>query len=104
MRVGIVGGLERAEPLYQRLAEREGHEAVLHDGHLAGRGAETLARLVDRCDVVVILTDVNSHGAVRFARERLRRSGRAPLLLRRFGLARFATLLAALNARQSVAV
>ena len=104
MRIGIVGGLDRVESLYGQLAEEAGHEAVFHDGHVGGRGTQALARLVDGCDVVVVVTDVNSHGAVQFARRRMRRRGRTPLLLRRFGPARFVTLLAALNVREGIAV
>ena len=101
MRIGIIGGLERSQPHYERLAAGAGHEALFHDGTMRGRGARTLEHLVDRCDLVVIVTDVNSHLAVQLARRRLREQGRSPLLLRRFGLARFATLLAALNVHRS---
>jgi hypothetical protein len=103
MRLGIVGGLGRSPPLYGRVAEARGHEALFHDGSLTGRGRRCLERLVDTCDLVVIVTDVNSHGAVQLARRLLRERGRSPLLLRRCGLARFAALLATLDARVSPA-
>ncbi len=98
MRIAIIGGLGRAEPYYTRLAEAAGHRALFHDGAIGGRGTQALEHLVERCDVVVLVTDVNSHGAVQLVRRRLRERGRSPLLLRRMGLARFATLLAALDA------
>ena len=94
MRVGVVGGLERVEPHYERLAMEAGHEAVFHPGHVGGRGRASLAQLVDRCDVVIIITDVNSHGAVQFARQRMRLIGREPLLVRP---SRFASLLGELG-------
>ncbi len=97
MRIGIIGGLGRSEPHFGRLAADAGHEALFHDGEIKGRGARALEHVIDRCELVVIVTDVNSHAAVQLARRRLREQGRSPLLLRRFGLARFATLLAALN-------
>jgi hypothetical protein len=97
MRVGIVGGLDRVEPHYERLAIEAGHEAMFHDGHVGGRGRLSLERLVERCDVVIIITDVNSHGAVQFARQRLRLIGREPLLFRRCGPSRFASLLGELS-------
>jgi hypothetical protein len=100
MRVGIVGGLDRVEPHYERLALEAGHEALFHDGHVGGRGRLSLERLVERCDVVIIITDVNSHGAVQFARQRLRLSGREPVLLRRCGPSRFASLLGELSGRR----
>jgi hypothetical protein len=101
VRVGIVGGLGRCEAHYGRLAADVGHEALFHDGVIRGRAARTLEHLIDRCEVIVIVTDVNSHAAVQLARRRLRVQGRTPLLLRRIGLARFAMLLAALSVRRS---
>ncbi|HTP24841.1 MAG TPA: DUF2325 domain-containing protein [Anaeromyxobacteraceae bacterium] len=98
MRIGIIGGLARAEPHYERLAVAAGHRVLLHGGILRGRGIKALERLADGCDLVVVITDVNSHGAVQHVRRRLRERGRSPLLLRRLGLTRFATLLAALEA------
>ncbi len=97
MRIGIIGGLARAELHYERLAAAAGHRALFHDGRTRGRRTEALEHLVERCHVVVVLTDVNSHGAVQMVRRRLRERGRSPLLLRRLGLARFAQLLAALD-------
>ena len=102
MLVGIVGGLGRAESLYRQLATEAGHEVAFHDGDVGGRGAHALAQLVERCDVVVLVTDVNSHGAVRYARARLKKVGRSPLLVRRFGLERFSVLLDALSVRSAV--
>jgi hypothetical protein len=100
MRVGIVGGLARSEPHYSRLARAAGHEAVFHEGHVNGRQMRMLEQLLDRCDLVIIVTDVNSHGAVQLARRRLKERGRTPLLLRRCSPARFAQLLAALEVRE----
>lgn len=97
MRIGLIGGLERAERLYLHLATSAGHEVLFHDGETSKRGVRALEHLVARSDLVVIVTDVNSHGAAQLARRRLRERGRSPLLLRRCGLARFATLLAALE-------
>ncbi|MFO0697025.1 MAG: DUF2325 domain-containing protein [Polyangiales bacterium] len=94
MRVGIVGGVERQEPDLHRIAERAGHEVEFHSGHVRGRGQETLASLVERCDLVVIVTDVNSHGAVRGARDLARRRGRTAVVTRKFGPSRLSMLFA----------
>jgi hypothetical protein len=99
MRIAIVGGLERSESLFSRLAEAAGHRALFHDGSMCASGVRAMEGLVDRSDLVVLVTDVNSHGAVRLARRLLRERGRSPVLLRRCGLARFASLLAALDER-----
>lgn len=93
MRVGIIGGAERNELQYRRVAEEAGHELEFHSGKLAG-GAGSLEALVRRCELVVIATDTNSHAAVRAARGRMRTLGTAPVLVRRLGVARLAELLA----------
>lgn len=104
MRIGIVGGLDRAESMLARLAEASGHEAIFHDGSTSASGVRALERLVEHADLVVIQTDVNSHGAVRLTRRLLREQGRAPVLVRRCGLSRFAALLAALDRHGGLAV
>jgi hypothetical protein len=103
MQIGIVGGLDSAGPALSRLAAAAGHELLLHDGSMSSCGARALERLVDRADLVLVLTDVNSHGAVRHARKLLRERGRWPLLLRRCGSVRFASLLASLERREELA-
>ena len=100
MRIVVIGGLERAEQHFERLALEAGHEVFFHDGRTGGRGARALVQLVDRCEVVVVLTDVNSHGAVQLARRLLKENGRTPLLLRRLSIARFGALLDALSLRE----
>ncbi len=92
MRIGIIGGLSRANPHYARVALEEGHQLDLHDGKIGGRGAESLEQLVLRCDLVILITDVNSHGAVQLARKRMRETRREPLIVRRCGLSRFAAI------------
>jgi ABC-type uncharacterized transport system substrate-binding protein len=102
MRIGIVGGLDRSEPLFARMAEAAGHEALFHHGATSASGVRALTSLVENSDLVIVLTDVNSHGAVRIARQLLRERGRSPVLLRSCGSARFGALLAALGAREEL--
>jgi hypothetical protein len=99
MRIGIVGGLKRLEPVFARMAEAAGHEVLFHSGATTAGGVRALERLVENSDLVLLLTDVNSHGAVRNARPFLRQGGRSPILLRGRGTARFGALLAALGER-----
>lgn len=101
MQIGIVGGLGRSGGLLERLAACAGHTALLHDGDVHGQGGRRLEQLVDRADLVVIVTDVNSHGALELARQLLRERGRSPLLMRRCGVAAFARLLQALDSADS---
>lgn len=93
MRIGIVGGVERTENAYRDLAERAGHSLVFHGGHVAGRGAANLIDLAKRVDFLIILTDVNSHGAVQLARRSARKHGVPCALHRRCSPARFEAIL-----------
>src|SRR6478736_4266973 len=94
MHIGIVGGLDRNEGFYQDLAQRAGH----HFEHLAGRGAASLGTLVERCDVIIVVTDVNSHAAVWRVRRLAKQRGSRVILTSRCGPSKFTALLAELSA------
>lgn len=93
MRIGVIGGVERGEQRFAALARHHGHSFELHSGDMAGRGSGSLESLVDRADLVIVITDINSHAAVIAARRYARAFGRQCLLVRRFGLSRFRVLL-----------
>jgi hypothetical protein len=94
LRIGIVGGLERAQPLYERVASRAGHRLEYHSGHTSSRGGTaSLESLVRRVDLLLIITDINSHRAVQLARQVAEAHGRDLRVLKRCGAARFAELL-----------
>ncbi len=97
MHIGIVGGLDRTLRHYEQVAEAKGHQLTVHYGHMQGRGRDTLETLVSRSDIVLVVTDVNSHGAVIHARKVARSSGRRCVVVRRLGLRRFDTLLSQLE-------
>jgi hypothetical protein len=99
MRIGWIGGRERNETQLERIAERAGHVLEFHSGHVGGRGAGDLRALVERSDFVIVVTDVNSHGAVILAKKIAQRMGRGSLVIRRCGSSRFQALLEALAAR-----
>jgi hypothetical protein len=98
MHIGIVGGLDRNGGFYADLAARAGHRFEHHDGHLAGRGTASLGALVERCDVVIVVTDVNSHAAVWRARRLVKQRGTRLLLMSRCGPSKFSSLLEQLAA------
>ena len=98
MRIGIIGGLDRGHERYERLAASYGHELVCHEGWMTGPRAGSLEKIIEGCDVVVIVTGINSHGAVLAARKAMRRRGRLPLILRKCGISRFTQLLEAMKA------
>jgi hypothetical protein len=99
MHIGLVGGVERGEQRYAAAALSRGHSFEFHGGDTAGRGSPSLEALVERADLVILVTDVNSHAAVLGARKHARSLGRPCLLTRRLGLSRFRALLAELEHR-----
>ena len=54
---------------------------------------DTLEALVDRSDVIVVITDVNSHGGMWSARRLAKARGRRCVLVRRLGISRFRALI-----------
>jgi hypothetical protein len=100
MRIGWIGGRERNELQLEKVAERRGHTLEFHSGHVAGRGADGIRTLVERSDFLVIITDVNSHGAVLLAKKTAHAANRASLVIRRCGTARFQVLLEAIEQRE----
>ena len=97
MRIGWVGGVQRYEVQLERLAMAAGHYLEYHNGDVRGRGAQALEGLVERCPLIVIVTETNSHGAVLLARKLARQRGRGTLLLRKSGIASFTRLLEAID-------
>jgi hypothetical protein len=103
MRIGVIGGLDRNQALYQRLANRAGHDLELHTGDMSGRGTDALESLVRRIDLLVVVTGLNSHGAVQHARRLGKEYGRAVMLVDRLGTARLSLLFEALAKREAPA-
>ena len=94
MRIGIVGGAERTADRLSAAATAAGHQLEFHDGHMRGTASERLRAMIERADVVVIVTEINSHGAVLQARELARRAHRPIRLVRRFGTSQLRALAA----------
>ena len=99
MRITWIGGLDRNEAQLERMAAQAGHRLELHTGNTGGRGASELRSAIERADLVILLTDVNSHGGVLLAKKICRQVGRPTLMLRRCGAARFQQLLDAIAQR-----
>ncbi|MCU1278718.1 MAG: uncharacterized protein JWM53_2264 [bacterium] len=103
MHIGIVGGLDRAEPLLLRIAAAAGHTVEFHNGRTNARGTAQLDALIERSQLVLVLTDINSHGGVQLARRLAARRGRPLVILRRLGAARFAELCAGVTLEEAAA-
>jgi 4-hydroxy-3-methylbut-2-enyl diphosphate reductase IspH len=101
MFIGIVGGLDRQAPRLIDIGEAAGHRVQCHTGTLTGASASDLRSLVDRSDLVVIVTGLNSHGAVQLARRLARRSKRPARLIQRLGATQFAALVQELPATRA---
>lgn len=98
MRIAMIGGVERNERALETIAVELGHSLEFHGGHMKGRGVDEMFRLVRRCDLVIVSTDVNSHTAVMVARKVARNEGKELLLTRSGSPSRFRELLRALPA------
>jgi len=97
VRIAVVGGLERHESEIARRAAAAGHAVEFHRGRVGGRHAEELEAIVERSDLVLIVTEVNSHGAVFIAKKAAHRAGRPSIILRTCGPSRFQLVVDALQ-------
>ena len=101
MRIAWIGGLDRNEGQLESLARGAGHTLEFHTGHTGGNGSMHLRATISRSDFVLIVTDVNSHGAVWRARRLARQRGCLCLLMSRCGPSKFTELLEQLSAEEA---
>ena len=92
MNIAIVGGVERNETELALLAARAGHRLEYHGGHVGGRGADGLRAAIERADVVVLQTIVNSHGSMYLAKKLARQRGKRLMVVRTCGPSRLLAL------------
>jgi hypothetical protein len=97
VRIAIIGGVERSESHYEAIAERYGHSVAFHSGHMNGRGSSGLEDLVRGAGLLIVVTDINSHGAVLAARRAARRYAIPLVLHRRFSPAKLAAIVAGIK-------
>jgi hypothetical protein len=98
-RIAVVGGFDRQARLLGEMAARAGRTVEFHTGDVRGRGAGGLRAVVGRSDLIVIVTDHNSHGAVIAAKRLAREMNRTTMVVTRCGIARFGALLGGLSTR-----
>lgn len=101
VRIALIGGLDRNESEFTEIAARAGHVVEMHTGHMNGRGADALRNAIARADLIVLVTEVNSHGAVQLARRLCQRAGKSPLIVRKCGAARFHQITDALRIQET---
>ena len=98
MRIGIVGGLDRSASDLKAVANAAGHDLCTHNGVLSGkRAVSSLRTLVARSDLVLVLTDVDSHNAVHMTRRFARTLGTSLRILRRLGSANLVAYLRSMH-------
>jgi hypothetical protein len=98
MRIAIIGGLERHESEIERRASAFGHSVEFHRGRVGGRHTAELEAIVQRCELAVVITRVNSHGAMYIAKKAAARYGRASLITRTCGPSQFSAIVDSLAA------
>jgi hypothetical protein len=96
MNIALIGGVERRETDLLEIARQRRHKLEYHSGHVAGRGADSLRSLIERADLIVFQTAINSHGSMYVAKRTAQKLGKAFVVMRKCGPARLAALLALL--------
>ena len=74
-RIAFVGGIDRIERQIVTFGEQIGVEVEVHNGRTGGSGITRLEALVQRTDLVVIVTGTNSHNAVQIAKREAAKAG-----------------------------
>jgi hypothetical protein len=83
LRIVLIGGHTRnARHLIER-GRIAGWKIERHSGEVGGRGTQELRSQIARADIVIITTQVNSHGGMFRAKEYARRLGRFTTIIRR---------------------
>ncbi|MBE7482649.1 MAG: DUF2325 domain-containing protein [Polyangiaceae bacterium] len=103
MRIGWIGGLSRDSRRLCVIAERAGHALDTHSGVVHGRGVEEIQAIVSRADLIVLVTDLNSHGGAAVTKRFCRLYGRELLVLKRCGAARFREVVSQLGSPRRAA-
>jgi hypothetical protein len=83
LRVAVIGGLTRATHLWTRAGDELGVSLEHHDGNTHGGRLGAIDSAVRRADVVVIITEPNSHGGVAAARRAAVAAHRPHVLVKR---------------------
>ncbi len=93
MNIALIGGVEGHQTQLERITRRAGHHLECHFGHMGGRGADGLRAAIERADLVIVQTLVNSHGSMYLAKRVAHELGKPFLVVRNCGPARLEALL-----------
>ena len=93
LHVAFVGGVACVERQIIALGEELGIEVEVHQGQVRSQSKERLVALVARANVLVLVTGVNSHGAVGIAKREAAKTGAEVRIVKFCGSSRARALL-----------
>jgi hypothetical protein len=96
LRVAFVGGVACVDRQLMALGDELGIDVEVHQGHMKAQSRQRLAALIARANVVVLVTGVNSHGAVCVAKREAERSGTEVRIVKFCGSSKARSLLSEL--------
>ena len=96
LRVAFVGGVECVDRQLLALGEELGIAIEVHQGHMKSQSRQRLVSLIARANLLVLVTGVNSHGAVSVAKREAERAGTPIRILKFCGSTRARSLLSEL--------
>jgi hypothetical protein len=96
LRVAFVGGVGCVDRQLVAIGDELGIGVEVHHGQLTSQSKQRLVALIARTNVVVLVTGVNSHGAVGIAKREAERSGVELRILKFCGSSRARALLSKL--------
>jgi hypothetical protein len=75
MRVAVIGGLDRLEPEYRKTIHDLGADFLFHNGNCSN-GRHILKNVVCKADIVLFITSINSHGALKVVKATCKKTGK----------------------------
>ncbi|KMY65884.1 hypothetical protein AAU61_19855 [Desulfocarbo indianensis] len=90
--VAVIGGIERMETNYKEAVQRLGGECLCHTGKVRG-GCRRLRQVVSKSDLVVFITQINSHAAMASVKDECKKCGKPFRVLARTGASSLEKLL-----------
>jgi hypothetical protein len=75
MRVAVIGGLDRLEPEYRKTIHELGADFIFHNGNCAN-GQHVLKNVVCKANIILFITSINSHGALKVVKATCKKTGK----------------------------
>lgn len=75
MRVAVIGGLDRLEPEYRKTIHDLGADFLFHNGDCSN-GRHVLKNVVCKANIILFITSINSHGALKVVKATCKKTGK----------------------------